>query len=164
MKNLLLLLFTCTLTLTLSCSTKENEWIRINQLGYRTNDNKVAVYLSKKNINLKSFTLIDATSGKTIMTFENPVKSAPMEPFTACYRLQFTKYARPGTYRIAAGKAVSPENRRVCLNMLTGQQALPLLLASFLLLLPLEPKCTKALIRNFQDNSLKKPWMPLITD
>ena len=111
MKNILLLLISCTLILTISCGKKTDQWIRINQLGYRTNDIKVAVYLSKKNIELKSFSLVDASSGKTIMTFENPAKSDRMEPFTACYRLPFTYYAKPGTYRIAAGKAVSQDFR-----------------------------------------------------
>ena len=109
MKNLLLLIFVSALILTISCHSETEEWIRINQLGYRTNDIKVAVFISKKNINLKSFSLVDASSGKTIMTFDNPVKSEEMEPFTSCYRLPFTKYTRPGTYRITAGNAVSPD-------------------------------------------------------
>ena len=111
MKNLLLLFLASALILPISCNSETDEWIRINQLGYRTNDIKVAVFISKKKIKLKSFSLVDAGSGKTIMTFENPVKSDPMEPFTSCYRLPFTKYAKPGTYRIAAGKAVSPDFR-----------------------------------------------------
>ena len=104
MKNLLLLFFASALIPFISCNSEKNEWIRINQLGYRTNDIKVAVFISKKNVSLSSFSLIDAGSGKTIMTFENPVKGDAMEPFTSCYRLPFTQYAKPGTYRIVAGK------------------------------------------------------------
>ena len=92
MKNLLLLFFSAALIPFISCNSEKDEWIRINQLGYRTNDIKVAVFISKKNVNLSSFSLVDAGSGKTIMTFENPVKSEPMEPFTSCYRLPFTRY------------------------------------------------------------------------
>jgi endoglucanase len=109
MKNLLLLFFFAALIPFISCNSEKNEWIRINQLGYRTNDIKVAVFISKKNINLRSFSLVDACSGKKIMNFENPVKGEPMEPFTSCYRLPFTRYAKPGTYRITADNAVSPD-------------------------------------------------------
>ncbi len=111
MKNLNLFLLTCTLLLTTSCTKKENEWIRINQLGYRTNDIKVAVLISKKPMNLKSFSLIDAGTGKVVKTFQNMIKARPMDPFVSCYRLPFTKYTIPGTYRISAGNSVSPDFR-----------------------------------------------------
>jgi len=32
-------------------------------------------------------------------------------PFATCYRLPFTKYVKPGTYMIAAGRAISPDFR-----------------------------------------------------
>ena len=111
MKNLLLLFFTAAFILTISCDKKTDEWIRINQLGYRTNDIKVAVFLTRKTINLETFNLVEARSGKTVMTFDSPLKSAPLEPFVSCYRLPFTNYTKPGTYFISAGKAVSPEFR-----------------------------------------------------
>ena len=111
MKNSLLLLITFTLLVTISCNTKKDELVRINQLGYRTNDIKVAVYISRKIHKIKSFNLIDASSGKTVRTFENPVKSYPMDPFISCYRLPFTDFVIPGTYRISAGEALSPEFR-----------------------------------------------------
>jgi endoglucanase len=111
MKNLHLLVITCTLFLIISCNNEKDEWIRINQLGYRTNDIKVAVFLGKKNLNIKSFNLIDAVSGNIAMTFNNPAKTERMNPFASCYRLPFTGYTKPGTYRISAGKAVSPDFR-----------------------------------------------------
>jgi endoglucanase len=111
MKNLCILLITCTFLLAVSCKHEKDEWVRINQLGYRINDIKVAVFISKKTMNLKSFNLIDAVSGKTVMTFENLAKTDPMDPFLTCYRLPFTGYTRSGTYRITAGNAVSPDFR-----------------------------------------------------
>ena len=45
------------------------------------------------------------------MTFDNILNSEPLDPFVTCYRLPFTKLSRPGTYRIAAGKAVSTDFR-----------------------------------------------------
>jgi endoglucanase len=111
MKNLSLLLITCTLILINSCNTGKEEWIRINQLGYRTHDIKVAVFLSKNKLTLKSFKLIDASSGKTVITFENSVKTDQYDPFVTCYRLPFTRFTTPGTYRLAAGDVVSPDFR-----------------------------------------------------
>lgn len=111
MKNLFLILTVCTLVLATSCNSPKTEWIRINQLGYRTNDIKVAVFLSKETVPVSSFTLLDAVSGKTVMTFDNPRATDPLAPFASCYRLPFTKYTKPGTYRIVAGKAISPDFR-----------------------------------------------------
>jgi hypothetical protein len=48
---------------TTSCRSEKNEWIRINQIGYRTNDIKVAVFISRKPISLRSFKVIDVISG-----------------------------------------------------------------------------------------------------
>ncbi len=111
MKNLFLILTVCTLVLATSCNSPKTEWIRINQLGYRTNDIKVAVFLSKETVTVSSFTLLDAVSGKTVMTFDNPTATDPLAPFASCYRLPFTKYTKPGTYRIVAGKTISPDFR-----------------------------------------------------
>jgi endoglucanase len=111
MKNLLFLLITCTLIFSISCNNKKEEWIRINQLGYRTHDIKVAVFISRKDLNLTSFKLIDAGSGKVVMNFEKMVRSSPFDPFITCYRLPFTQYTISGTYRIAAGNSVSPDFR-----------------------------------------------------
>jgi len=54
MKNVLILLIIIALIYTTSCRSERNEWIRINQLGYRNDDIKVAVFLSKKALNLQS--------------------------------------------------------------------------------------------------------------
>lgn len=111
MKNILLILIILVLFSAASCKKEESAWIRINQIGYRTNDIKVAVLISKKNLNLSSFKLADAISGKEIMTFKNIVKAAQLDQFTDCYRLNFTDVTKPGTYRLLAGKVASPDFR-----------------------------------------------------
>ena len=95
----------------LKCTGEENCWIRINQLGYRNEDIKVAVLLSKASIDLKSFEIIDAKSGKVAMTFDKVIKAEPLQPFMSCYRLPFTSFKISGVYRIRAGKDLSPEFR-----------------------------------------------------
>ena len=111
MKNAFILLIICALTYSTSCRNGSKEWIRINQLGYRTNDIKVAVFLSKKNSKLQSFEVIEAGSGKVVMTVSNITRSKPLEPFLSCYRLPFSNLKIEGTYRIVAGNAISPDFR-----------------------------------------------------
>jgi hypothetical protein len=95
----------------LSCDKADTEWIRINQLGYRTNDIKTAVFIGTGASDLKFFRLIDAYSGKTVLEKNNMVKSEPLTPFKSCFRLSFTELNKAGTYRIEAGDAVSPDFR-----------------------------------------------------
>jgi len=94
-----------------SCKGKDEGWIRINQLGYRPGDVKVAVFMGKGSNELQSFRVIDAVTGKLVLEKTGISESAPMEPFTSCYRLSFTELNAEGLYRIEAGKAVSPEFR-----------------------------------------------------
>jgi endoglucanase len=111
MKNVFILLVITALVYITSCSSEKNEWIRINQLGYRTHDIKVAVFISKKSLNLQSFKVIDVNSGKVAMAFKSAMKSKSLDPFISCYRLPFTELTTNGTYRIVAGNAVSPDFR-----------------------------------------------------
>lgn len=94
-----------------SCHTEQTEWIRINQLGYRPGDIKVAVFMSSKPVDLRSFRIIDATTGKEVKSFQNVVKAPPLSHFVSCYRLPFTDLQTSGFYRIVTGEAVSPEFR-----------------------------------------------------
>jgi hypothetical protein len=106
----IILLFS-TVLLLLSCQKKNDEWIRINQLGYRTADPKIAVFIAMGNKDLKSFRLVDAASGKVILEKKEIVKSEPLAPFKSCFRLNFSELTEDGTYRIEAGTAVSPDFR-----------------------------------------------------
>ena len=93
----------------ISCGNEPDEWIRINQLGYRNADIKVAVLISRKYLDLTSFKVIDVKSGKVVMTFKNAIKTVALEPFISCYRLPFSTLRKSGLYKIIAGNAVSPE-------------------------------------------------------
>jgi len=106
----MILLFSTSLLL-LSCQKKNDEWIRINQLGYRTNDPKVAVFIALGIKDLKSFRLVDAVSEKVILEKKEIVTSDPLAPFKSCFRLNFSELTENGTYRIEAGTAVSPDFR-----------------------------------------------------
>ena len=111
MKKAFISLIICTLICITSCRSNTNAWIRINQLGYRINDIKVAVFISKKNLTLQSFKVIEVNSGEVVMTFKNVVKTESLEPFISCYRLPFSDLKKSGVYRIVAGNIVSPDFR-----------------------------------------------------
>ena len=111
MKHCLKILVIISLITSISCRSERSEWIRINQLGYRPDDIKVAVFLSKKVLNLKSFKIMEVSSGNVVMTFNNVVKTESPEPFLSCYRLPFSDFKKNGTYRIVAGNAVSSDFR-----------------------------------------------------
>ncbi|HSL86821.1 MAG TPA: glycoside hydrolase family 9 protein, partial [Bacteroidales bacterium] len=111
MKNLIGPLFCALLILCSSCNTEQTNWVRINQLGYRPDDVKVAVFMSSKPVDITSFSLIDAGSGKNVETFQVTEKAPPLSHFTSCYRLNFSELQSTGSYRIKAGRAVSPEFR-----------------------------------------------------
>jgi len=71
--------------------------------GYREKDIKVAVYMGYNKLNLRSFRLVEVTSGKTVLEKNEMIKSEPLTPLkvlpAAIYRI-----LRGGIYRIEAGK------------------------------------------------------------
>ncbi len=84
------------------------QWIRINQLGYTPNGIKVAVWCSKGESPINTFSLIDSATGKIVFT-QNAGKSfGAYGPFTNTYRLNFSSYKTTGIYYLKAGNAVSP--------------------------------------------------------
>lgn len=107
----LCLLFFCSTLLLSSCSEHTNEWVRVNQLGYRKNDIKVAVFISTSEVGLKSFRVVDAASGKAVFEKKGLSRSADLTQFKSCYRLTFTEFITDGIYRIEAGGTSSPDFR-----------------------------------------------------
>jgi endoglucanase len=106
-----IILIYSSILLLLSCQEKDDARIRINQLGYKKTDVKVAVFISYRNVDLKSFRLVDAASGKIILKKKIKERARPMPPFNSCFRLNFSELSKEGTYRIEAGNTVSPEFR-----------------------------------------------------
>ena len=90
-----------------SCKHEQTDWIRINQLGYRPGDIKVAVYLSKKSVDLKGFSIVDVNTGQIVKEFSNVTGTVPLDHLISCYRLPFSEINKEGLYRIEAGEAVS---------------------------------------------------------
>ncbi|MET2986334.1 glycoside hydrolase family 9 protein [Aureibaculum conchae] len=87
---------------------KETSWIRINQLGYLPQSVKVAVLGSKGTIEVKTFSLVDAKTDKTIFISDKITAKEAFGPFTTSFRLNFSDLKAKGEYYILAGNVKSP--------------------------------------------------------
>ncbi|HKH62906.1 MAG TPA: glycoside hydrolase family 9 protein [Flavitalea sp.] len=93
-------------------STKQSDeqsWIRINLLGYKPANSKVAVWCSKADQPIKTFQLVDAKTKKFVFTASAGKPFGAYGPFTQTYRLNFSKFKKQGRYYLQAGGAKSPE-------------------------------------------------------
>ncbi len=84
-------------------------WIRINQLGYKPDGIKVAIWCSKSAKPVKSWKLVEVSSGKTIASGKAGRAWGAYGPFQQTTRIDFSKVTRPGMYYLQAGKTRSPE-------------------------------------------------------
>ncbi len=85
-----------------------NTWIRINQLGYTPSGIKVAVWCSKNENAISSFSLIDSATGKSVFINTTGKKFGAYGPFKNTYRLNFSSYKKSGVYYLKTGNATSP--------------------------------------------------------
>ena len=106
MKNRKTLLALSALCLALTANA--DEWIRINQLGYLPQSVKVAVFMSEEAVDLHEYSLIDDYTGQVVETFRAPQPTGRYGNMQSTYRLNFSRFTRPGTYRLKAGEAFSP--------------------------------------------------------
>jgi hypothetical protein len=83
-------------------------WIRINQLGYKPGSTKVAVWCSQEAAHIMSFQLLDAATNKVMFTGKAGKAFGAYGPFAQTYRLNFSSFAKPGRYKLKAGKTESP--------------------------------------------------------
>ncbi|MBV7532359.1 glycoside hydrolase family 9 protein [Chitinophaga sp. sic0106] len=102
-------LFAIALTLLLAgFANAQQQWIRINQLGYLPGGIKVAVFGSKDHTTPKDFQLIDSASGEVVLSATASKDFGSYGPFTHTARLNFSPYKKTGTYRLKAGNIYSP--------------------------------------------------------
>jgi endoglucanase len=94
--------------LAFSCVKKTDTWIRINQIGYRPGDIKIAVLISNVEKSISAFSVYDI-NGKTVLTSDKIVSAPALGQFKTCYRLDLSELVEPGNYNISAGNAVSPD-------------------------------------------------------
>ena len=84
-------------------------WIRVNQLGYTPQSNKVAVFVSKEKNVIPKFELINARTSESILARELGNDFGAYGPFVSSYRLDFSVCKTSGTYYLKVGDTKSPE-------------------------------------------------------
>src|SRR3954470_14754395 len=87
----------------------QQAYIRINLLGYRPGNHKVAVWCSAKTKDISTFRIISVATGKIVHTGKAGIPFGSYGPFQQTYRLNFSDFRSPGKYKIQAGDAESPE-------------------------------------------------------
>lgn len=108
MKYLHIIILAFLFTFLVRNAANAQSWIRINQLGYLPNDVKIAVLVSKDDINISSFWLCDAGSNKVVFTGSLVKEYGAWAAFKKSFRLHFTGFNIPGRYYIKAGNTTSP--------------------------------------------------------
>ena len=112
MNRIYKLLFVCILSIVTTSSVKqvdEQSWIRINLLGYKPGNSKVAIWCSKVDHAIKTFQLIDANSKKIVFSASAGKPFGAYGPFTQTYRLNFSGFKKTGSYYLQAGDIKSPQ-------------------------------------------------------
>lgn len=86
-----------------------NSWIRINQLGYKTDAVKIAVLSSKIDLNFSNFEIIDVLTNKTVFRSNSVKQYGKYAAFQNNYRLYFSDFTERGTYYLKVNDIISPE-------------------------------------------------------
>jgi hypothetical protein len=87
----------------------QQSWIRINLLGYKPMNPKVAVWCSKEPAHITSFQLINARTKKAVFSGSAGAPFGAYGPFVETYRLNFSSFKKPGSYYLQVGTTRSPE-------------------------------------------------------
>lgn len=110
MRNTLILLcisLWCTITL----EAQTSSWIRINQLGYLPNDNKVAVFMAVDKERSLDFTVHSITDNTIVFRGKGLSANAARWGMVQALRLNFSSLTAKGDYYIECNGARSPRFR-----------------------------------------------------
>ncbi|WP_083934927.1 glycoside hydrolase family 9 protein [Segetibacter koreensis] len=108
MKNTLLFVLFLILFNNVSYSQSINGWIRINQLGYLPGGVKVGVFGSKVPVLISDFELVSASINKTAYKGKVDKAFGKYGPFASTYRLDFSRFNKPGKYFLKVDNIISP--------------------------------------------------------
>jgi hypothetical protein len=86
----------------------QSGWIRINQLGYLKNAKKIAVLVSKNEVDVKSFSVVDSKTNTPVLKSKNVKPFGAYTAFKSTFRLDFSGLKRDGEYYLLAGGIKSP--------------------------------------------------------
>jgi endoglucanase len=106
--NTLRLFMMTVLVLITALIVNGQSWIRINQMGYLPGDIKVAVFLSKDPVDIISFTIHEALTGKVLHSSDRIKKYGNYGVFISSFRLDFTDFSATGSVYIESQGVKSP--------------------------------------------------------
>ncbi len=89
-------------------NAEEKSWIRINQVGYLTNDIKTAVMVSKENLSINEFFVYDYFTDELVFRSNRIIKFYNYAAFNEGYRFNFDNLKTIGSYYIKVGNIKSP--------------------------------------------------------
>ena len=92
----------------LAAQSTQNNWIRVNLLGYPTKFIKVAVWCSKDKTTIQNFELVEANTKKVVFKNRAGENYGAYGPFTTTYRLNFSSFTKSGKYFLRSGNTESP--------------------------------------------------------
>lgn len=75
-------------------------YFRLNQLGFLPDEPKTAVVLSEKDLQGKPFEIVQAATNSVVYQSEITTPAFRWGDFDYCYRLEFTRLNKTGTYRL----------------------------------------------------------------
>jgi hypothetical protein len=83
-------------------------WVRVNLLGYKPGNHKVAVFCSKSGNTIQSFEIVNSITDKTVFFSKKISNYGSYGPFAVTSRLDFSEFSQPGKYFVKVGVAISP--------------------------------------------------------
>ena len=89
----------------------QKSWIRINQLGYLPNSVKVAVLVSKEQLNVTEFELCEALTDRVVWKAKTMHSFGAYAAFQSGFRLNFSTFKQSGAYYVRAAGVRSPAFR-----------------------------------------------------
>ena len=86
----------------------QDEWIRVNQIGYLPSSIKAAVFLSKDKSSINQFEIWDADKNQKVKSFSDVEDYGEYGNFGSSFRLDFSDFHKEGKYFLKAGNVLSP--------------------------------------------------------
>src|SRR4051812_50003384 len=90
-----------------ACASADDAYVRINRLGYRPADLKIAVAMGRSALSA-TFTVVDAATRKVVFEHDANSNSDAWGEFKNIARLDFSSVTHEGDYFIRIGDVTSP--------------------------------------------------------
>ena len=89
-------------------ANSDKTWIRVNQIGYKENGTKIAVILSKTDLELEKIEIYNAVTDELVFTSDKIESFDNYLNFPKSFRADFTELKTSGAYYVKANTVISP--------------------------------------------------------